>query len=80
MTQMAILGNTGKDINTTLKDALKVLPLLSEEEQAKLLEELTQLETLKTKENAQLHFMDFVNKVWPTFIGGRHHKDMAHAF
>lgn len=77
---MSILGNTGKDINATLKDALKVLPLLSEEEQAKLLEELTQLETLKTKENAQLHFMDFVSKVWPTFIGGRHHKDMAHAF
>ena len=77
---MAILGNTGQDINTTLKDALKVLPMLSEEEQAKLLEELTELERLKTKEGAQLHFMDFVNKVWPTFIGGRHHKDMAAAF
>ncbi len=77
---MAILGNTGKDLNTTLKDALKVMHLLDEEEKAKLLEELTTLETLKTKENAQLHFMDFVNKVWPTFIGGRHHKDMAAAF
>ncbi len=77
---MAILSNPGKDINATLKDALKVLPLLNEEEQAKLLEELTELERLKTKENAQNNFMDFVNKVWPTFIGGRHHKDMAHAF
>ena len=52
----------------------------SEEEKAQLLEELTQLENLKGKENAQDNFIDFVNKVWPTFISGRHHRDMAHAF
>jgi predicted phage terminase large subunit-like protein len=77
---MAILNSIAKDLNVSLKDINKVIHLLSEEEKARLLEELTELENLKTKENAQDRFMDFVTKVWPTFIGGRHHKDMAAAF
>jgi predicted phage terminase large subunit-like protein len=64
----------------SLKDIPKILPMLSEAEQAKLLEELELLETLKSKELAQVRFMAFVNKVWPTFIEGKHHKDMAAAF
>ena len=64
----------------SLKDIPKILPMLSESEQAKLLEELELLETLKSKELAQVRFMAFVNKVWPTFIEGKHHKDMAAAF
>ena len=48
---MAILNNPGKDLSVSLKDALKVLHLLSEEEQVQLLEELTQLDNLKTKES-----------------------------
>ena len=64
----------------SLKDVLKVLPKLSEIEQAKLLEDLELLEKLKTKELAQTRFMPFVKKVWPTFINGRHHEKMAAAF
>ena len=68
----------GKDIQ--LKDIPKLLHLFTEEEQARLLEELEVLENLKNKELAQHKFMSFVKKVWPTFIGGRHHEKMAAAF
>jgi predicted phage terminase large subunit-like protein len=56
------------------------LHLLPQAEQAKLLEDLELLERLKSKELAQTKFMPFVNKVWPTFIHGRHHEKMATAF
>ena len=67
-----------RDIN--LKDIPKILPLLDEADQLKLLEDLEQLEVLKNKELAQHKFMEFVKKVWPTFIGGKHHDIMARAF
>jgi len=66
--------------NVTLRDIPKILPLLTEAEQAKLLEELELLETLKSKELAQIRFMAFVRRVWPSFINGRHHAEMAAAF
>lgn len=66
--------------NVTLRDIPKILPLLTEAEQAKLLEELELLETLKSKELAQIRFMAFVRRVWPSFINGRHHAEMASAF
>lgn len=66
--------------NLSLKDIPKILPLLSESEQRQILLELETLAELRRKENAQNHFMDFVHAVWPTFIGGRHHKRMAEAF
>ena len=64
----------------SLKDIPKILPMLSEAEQLKLAEELELLEKLQNKELAQVRFMAFVKKVWPVFIEGRHHKDMAAAF
>tara|TARA_R110002126_G_scaffold68154_2_gene172400 strand:+ start:2123 stop:2446 length:324 start_codon:yes stop_codon:yes gene_type:complete len=64
----------------SLKDIPKILPLLSEPEQLKLAEELELLEKLQNKELAQVRFMAFVRKVWPVFIEGRHHKEMAAAF
>jgi predicted phage terminase large subunit-like protein len=66
--------------SVNLKDIPKILPLLTEAEQRQLLYELEALQDLKRKENAQNKFLDFVNEVWPTFIGGRHHKRMAEAF
>jgi len=42
--------------------------------------ELETLQELKRKELAQDKFLSFVNEVWPTFIGGRHHARMAEAF
>jgi hypothetical protein len=35
---------------------------------------------VKERENAKNNFMHFVNKVWPSFIEGAHHKRMARAF
>ena len=66
--------------NISIKDIPKVLPLLSVADQEKLLADLQHLERLKTRKDAQEHFMTFVDKVWPTFISGRHHSKMASAF
>ena len=66
--------------NVSLKDIPSILHLLSEDQQVKLLEDLKQLDSLKGKELAQVKFMPFVRKVWPAFIAGKHHADMAAAF
>lgn len=42
--------------------------------------QLTKLEKLKERELSQKKFIKFVEKVWPTFISGAHHKRMAEAF
>ena len=66
--------------NVTLEDIPKILHLLPEGEQLKLLEDLDLLYKLQGKEQAQVKFMEFVKKVWPAFIAGKHHADMAAAF
>jgi predicted phage terminase large subunit-like protein len=66
--------------NVSLKDIPSILHLLDEDQQVKLLEDLEQLDKLKGKELAQVKFMPFVEKVWPAFIAGNHHADMAAAF
>jgi predicted phage terminase large subunit-like protein len=53
---------------------------LSESDLRVLEAQLTKLEKLKSRERSQEKFIDFANKVWPTFISGRHHKRMAEAF
>ena len=45
-----------------------------------LLSELDTTVEAKSKENCQENFMDFVHRVWPNFIDGAHHKEMAVAF
>jgi len=64
----------------SLKDIPAILPLLSVAEQEQLLAELDHLEKLKERELAQTKFINFVRDMWPSFIGGRHHKIMAEAF
>jgi hypothetical protein len=64
----------------SIRDIPKVLPLLSQPEQEKLLAELEHLARLKKKTKAQTKFLDFTDQVWPTFISGRHHAKMAEAF
>jgi len=66
--------------SVSLKDIPSILHLLNEDQQAKLLEDLEQLDKLKGKELAQIKFMPFVRRVWPAFIAGKHHTDMAAAF
>ena len=59
---------------------LKQLQGLSLEEQADLLSDLEQLEELRNKKAAKTDFMAFVKMMWPSFIGGKHHKIMSEAF
>ncbi len=66
--------------SVSLKDIPQVLDKLSESDLRVLEAQLVKLEKLKSRELAQDKFLKFVEKVWPTFIGGRHHKRMAEAF
>ena len=59
---------------------LKQIPNLPLEEQKQVLSLLEELEEAESKEKARDFFMGFVNRVWPAFIEGRHHKIMANAF
>jgi hypothetical protein len=67
-------------VTISLKDIPKILPKLSAAEQEILLAELDKLDKLKTRDLSRKRFLKFVEQVWPTFIGGRHHAKMADAF
>jgi predicted phage terminase large subunit-like protein len=66
----------------SLKDIEQLIAAgkLSESDLRVLEAQLTKLEKLKERELAQTKFIKFVEKVWPTFISGAHHKRMADAF
>ena len=66
----------------TLKDieALISAGKLSESDMRTLEAQLTKLEKLKDRELGQKRFIKYVERVWPTFISGAHHKRMAEAF
>jgi predicted phage terminase large subunit-like protein len=66
---------TLKDIETLISNGQ-----LSETDMRVLEAQLTKLESLKDKELSQQKFIKFVEKVWPVFISGAHHKRMAEAF
>ena len=66
--------------NVSLKDIPKAMENMTESELRMLEVQLIHLEKLKGQELAQQKFLKFVERVWPTFIGGRHHKRMAEAF
>lgn len=53
---------------------------LSETDMRVLDRQLAKLEELKQRELSQQRFMKFVERVWPSFIGGKHHSRMAAAF
>ena len=61
----------------TLLPKIKSLPL---EEQRELLKMMEDLEEAKDKRAAQRRFLKFVKRMWPSFVGGRHHEIMAEAF
>ena len=63
-----------------LQNLLKVLPTLPEAQLRDLYASLEEHEIIQKRENAANNFMDFVHKVWPTFIDGAHHARMAKAF
>jgi predicted phage terminase large subunit-like protein len=66
---------TLKDIEAAIKTGR-----LSDADLRVLEAQLIKLEKLKERELCQEKFIKFVEKVWPTFISGAHHKRMAEAF
>jgi predicted phage terminase large subunit-like protein len=69
---------------STLDDEMKILlsqlDKLPDSKKMVILEDLERREKLLEKERARDTFMGFVDRVWPDFIGGRHHTIMAKAF
>ena len=70
----------GQSISLKDIEALIKTGRLSDSDLRVLEAQLNHLEKLKEKELAQTKFIKFVEKVWPTFISGAHHKRMADAF
>jgi len=66
--------------NISLKDIPSILSHMTEADLRVLETQLIHLEKLKENELVQEKFIKFVEKMWPTFISGRHHKRMAEAF
>jgi predicted phage terminase large subunit-like protein len=66
----------------TLKDIESAINTgkLSDADLRVLEAQLFKLEKLKERELCQEKFIKFVERVWPTFISGAHHKRMAEAF
>ena len=60
-----------------VKSKINQLPL---EDQKEMLDLLLELENAKEKEASREDFLTFVKKMWPAFIGGKHHEIMADAF
>ena len=63
-----------------LQSLLAILPNLPDAEKRKVFSQLEQYERIAEQEKAKTNFMEFVHKVWPSFISGRHHAKMARAF
>ncbi|MEL0325377.1 MAG: phage terminase large subunit [Burkholderiaceae bacterium] len=61
----------------TIQDKISKLPTDQKQE---ILDLLSELEEAKAKENSRTDFLTFVNRMWPSFIAGRHHSIMADAF
>ena len=64
----------------TPEQLLALVKRFPKDEQESVSEILEELRTRTMRDVAQIDFMAFVKEVWPTFIGGRHHKRMAKAF
>ena len=67
-------------LDPEFKMLLAQLDKLPDSKKMVILQDLERREKLLEKERARNTFMGFVEKVWPEFIGGRHHKIMAQAF
>lgn len=62
---------------SAIKGRLKNIPPAQKQE---ILELLSELEEVKGKEKSRTEFLTFVKRMWPAFIGGRHHEIMAESF
>jgi len=69
-----------ENLDPEFKALLSQLHKLPEASKFQILQDLEKRWQLLEKEKSQTTFIGFVNKVWPEFISGRHHKIMANAF
>ena len=67
-------------LDPEFKMLLAQLDKLPDSKKMVILQDLERREKMLEKERARNTFMGFVEKVWPEFISGRHHKIMAQAF
>jgi len=67
-------------LDPEFKVLLAQLDKLPDSQKMIILQDLERREQMLEKQLAQDTFMGFVTRVWPEFIGGRHHKIMAKAF
>jgi predicted phage terminase large subunit-like protein len=65
---------------TDLSSIVSQIALLPHDEQQKMFALLEQYTNAAEREKCEKSFMQFVNKMWPGFISGRHHKLMAEKF
>jgi len=65
------------NITPEILNKVKQLPL---DQQTEILRLLDEYEEAKSKENCRESFISFVERVWPSFISGRHHKIMGEKF
>ena len=72
--------NSVETLDPEFKALLAQLSKLPEHQKVTILRDLERREQILEKEKAQNTFMGFVERAWPDFIGGRHHKIMARAF
>ena len=62
---------------SAIKGKISSLP---PDQKKEILDLLTELEEAKATEESREKFLPFVRRMWPSFIGGRHHATMADAF
>ena len=53
---------------------------LPPDQKQEILDLLTELDEAKKKEACKTEFLPFVERMWPSFIGGKHHAIMSDAF
>jgi len=79
--KMAAMSQSNTQLDPKeLAALLKNLDNIPEAHLQDIYKTLAEFEHVDAKEGAENDFMKFVEKVWPSFIGGRHHKRMARAF
>jgi len=58
----------------------KKIANLPPDQKQEILDLLTELDEAKKKEQSKTEFLPFVERMWPSFISGKHHSIMADAF
>jgi predicted phage terminase large subunit-like protein len=59
---------------------MQLIGMLSEDEQARIMESASEYDNALVREKGQDDFLAFVHTMWPGFINGRHHALMAKKF